>query len=207
MTLRPRPGSRMRRSPTARTILLRTIYILTIFLTIIPAFSHTFLHSLPYIPTLSHSMLHALAATLLHHPKLISSAIYNRHMDVEAIVQSLTKYLEFGKAPKGLAQAYRDAAKADQNSTERIFLDAGSSAWFAYFLTKRTLTQGHFVGRARLNELIQSLEEAPPDHRRLLAQQVRQSIPPTTLKKFQQVLDRVVQTQRDRTPKSREYTR
>lgn len=85
-----------------------------------------------------------------------------------------SRSLSFTKTPRGLANAYQDATKADKTATEKIFLDAGGfTTWFSYFLTERTVNStNHFEGQAADRQLFDSLDTVSSEHRQLVARQV-----------------------------------
>lgn len=76
---------------------------------------------------------------------------------------------EVDRGPKGLLDAWRNAAGDDQ--TGAIFRESGGFfAWLGYFLTKNAATvRYHFNGKAACARLIPVLEEKSVDYRQSLA--------------------------------------
>ncbi|KJZ69955.1 hypothetical protein HIM_10647 [Hirsutella minnesotensis 3608] len=109
-------------------------------------------------------------------------------------VELITRHLKFTYTPKGLAKAYQLAAREEDNSCERIFLEAGGfSAWFAYFLAKRAAKSStHFDGQAAINQLLESLPNIANNDQRELAERVRQAIPADIDERIQEIFEKAI---------------
>lgn len=107
---------------------------------------------------------------------------------IRSYAEEFTKHLTFSR-PRGFQEAY---AKAKTPlSTEGIFQDTGgSTAWVAYYLTKRAANSTtHFNGQAALNKTLESLESMTKDNQVAVARRVNEIIDRGTKEKIQNLID------------------
>lgn len=84
------------------------------------------------------------------------------------------RYGSYSRVPKGFHQSWHTVQQAREDSTARIFLDAGGFlAWVTYVVAK-THAEGprHFPGKARVAQLITKLETETIESRKKLAEQL-----------------------------------
>ncbi|KAK2052372.1 hypothetical protein LY76DRAFT_630086 [Colletotrichum caudatum] len=89
----------------------------------------------------------------------------------ELTTLTLQNYLMSGTY--GVKNALPVAKQADPTSAERILVDISQLAWLGYYAAKkRTASQRGTKGKAKLKGLLDKLEQAPAESKRLFAQQL-----------------------------------
>lgn len=75
--------------------------------------------------------------------------------------------------PHGFGDALRKAKVASEESTDRIFIDIGFSAWIAYYFLSKDLRKNHRGQRAERITL-DAFDQLPASQRRMVAMQLLQ---------------------------------
>lgn len=83
------------------------------------------------------------------------------------------------KTPYGLDGALADAAVSEPGDTGRIFLNAGFTAWVAYFLA--STGESHYEGRLVQLQAIEAFNLLPIEERELGAKRVAETVPHATV--------------------------
>lgn len=105
----------------------------------------------------------------------MAMATDDRHLEfTSACIERLRN---FQRPPKGVAEALQAAQIASEDSPEKVFLEKGSTIWFAYFLVKRAAdNQVTFDGKATCRKVIDELNEASIEIWKSQAEQLKDGI-------------------------------
>ncbi len=96
------------------------------------------------------------------------------------------------RLPKNFGTAYTRASTLRPSETERIFLDVGVKAWFAYHLAKSCVTK-HHKGRIRHLRAIAAFEQLSDEKRKSVAIELHDTpVHPTVQKQIANVLANVL---------------
>lgn len=97
-------------------------------------------------------------------------------LDLDLLLNRLQQYKN---APRGVAESWAHAEGAAPNTTERIFYEAGFTAWFAYFFARNSAeNQLHFSGKAEVASFLHNLDTKDAESRKRLATSVAAAVSP-----------------------------
>ncbi|KAK5043474.1 hypothetical protein LTR84_011968 [Exophiala bonariae] len=121
-------------------------------------------------------------------------AISSTGVNPDHIILFSKQLKENERLPNGYLQSWQDVQKAAQDSTARLFLDAGGfNAWLAYILVKQNAEkQSHFRGKAAFSTLINELEATPAEYRKALAGAVASSTETRVRDRMQNVYEKLI---------------
>ena len=102
----------------------------------------------------------------------------------------LTANCTFQRRPKTIQKFRQDTENSDSNSAHRIFLEAGRTAWFAYFLALRSTDGGthHFSGRKKMTETMRAFHTLPVEDQKRVAEKVAAINPHATVQEAMRIM-------------------
>ncbi|KAL5092150.1 hypothetical protein Trisim1_002040 [Trichoderma cf. simile WF8] len=105
---------------------------------------------------------------------------------------------DFNRMPKGFSAALAAAQRAEETSSEKLFLNHGGfSTWAAYYLARRDVESGsHFAGQARLAQSLRTFDEKPVEFRISVVKRVKDALPSEFHDKFQTFSEKARKRQR-----------
>ncbi|KAK4063891.1 hypothetical protein Trihar35433_8599 [Trichoderma harzianum] len=105
---------------------------------------------------------------------------------------------DFNRMPKGFSAALAAAQRAEETSSEKLFLNHGGfSTWAAYYLARRDAESGsHFAGQARLAQSLRTFDEKPVEFRISVVKRVKDALPSEFHEKFQTFSEKARKRQR-----------